>query len=486
MDYKSNVFFFKFLSKEKLKFPIVETGIIQNQCIEVLLANAEDGFIKAKFLRPLKVLTYFAQLTEINKLNQMLLSTDNSSLLYTYKQGKRLVHDISFIKDFVSKTHHKLGFDLVQKCIRHTDEKIHLAKVFYCSHNYETGFSIGDIQIFDQTLISNMIDVIRIILSAIEISLVKRVIKINLEFVKDFKGVLYLLNCKKLLVVEAKFTIGQTIRDSRELKGFIQMMLKKTRGEKYAKKFKTKKLEEKKNKEAEGYVFKKGQLRNLTSNIESPIRICTPDEESEEKVKFFKNELGKGRDFEKIRLSHSIQNLLSERKMKKNKNFSVSRILDEYLKGKKKSNRPRCKQFWEKIDGNLHLHKNFSTINLPKISKQSEQCDKTMFMELIFKTYFKNNLKETSSSQENSESLDKCQIFLNNLNVSKKKIPLTRHKGLKEKLEVSKSKSSMRHKSQYIFEDSLKDPYIEKLKSQRTINFQHEKKKVNPSYQRTN
>ena len=418
MEEKTNTSFFKFISNQRLKIPILETGIIHNDYIESLIVNDESGFIQRKPYKSLRLLSYLQQLSEENELKNRLVLFPNLKICYIYKRGERKVYEDTFIKEYLIKNKIKRSaFEIIQKCLYATEEKIYLLKVSYYANQYHTNFTTGKNQVTDPIAISSMIDMLKMIMSCIELLETKRIIQMKIEFIRDNNGILWLMNCSKCLLIEAKYTLNEHLITEAHLDSFIKKMRSKVTDDQQ--KFKKKVNKYYKmglNKDEEGgvessYTFTRGQLRNKSSNLGSPIRIKSPEFPEE----VFSTRRDTGRKISQILakskkfLFESLQSKLPKlisRIDSQNKKLVFSDAVNNYLKINKHAhseiplqnteNRAMSLQKSEKSLSEFHYNpiskrKSYQSVKslskLPKIN--NNLSDGGIFMELILKTYFK-------------------------------------------------------------------------------------------------
>ena len=448
MESKSSISFFQLLSHQSLIFPILETGIIRNDRIDILLSNDSQGYIKRKNPKPLEISRYLMQSVEENDLKNRLLKLNNTRIIYAYKKGERKIYDDTSVKDLISKGHQKPSFDMIQKCLPNGEDKIYSARVSYYSNKYQTSFTFGKSLITDQIAISSMIDMITMIMFSIESSEMKRVIQLHLEFLRDGVGALWFMNSTKCFLIEAKNTINEHILEERDLENFILAMAKKAKEKTMMKKIKISKDEVKKrNEDANSYIFKRGQLRNKSSNLESPIRITSPerlDEEEEHRKHSLKSKsqlMLKPKYLLYHLFEKKVASDVDENKPKKK--FSVYDVLNNYLEKKRKkraptkslskiSTEPEISQINENLLSDIIKEKTASTSRISQSSlvlpgilrKRQDQNERNTFMEVLFKTYFKEKdpqILEEDEARENTESSQKTYSeFLRKMSSTKK------------------------------------------------------------------
>ena len=226
MEEKSNLQFFKFLSTQQIRILIPETATFYHGEMELLLINDESCYIKRKKPKPISIIKYFSQLIEENHLKNKLLEVPCHKVCYTYKRNSKKLRDINFLKEIVSKNQKNLQFDMIQKYLPFSDEKLYTAKIFYHSNQFHTNFKIGNMNVTDQIVISRMIDMLTLIISCIERAETKRVLQLSIEFTKDNNGELYMISCSKCLLVEAKLTINEKFCSEADLEDFIRNTMK--------------------------------------------------------------------------------------------------------------------------------------------------------------------------------------------------------------------------------------------------------------------
>ena len=122
-----------------------------------------------------------------------------------------------------------------------------------------------------------MIDTVMIVMSSLEQAELKRVVQIQIEFIKDRENMLWVNNVPVCKLIEAKYTISHQLFSEKDIQ-LLQKSIPKTQTKKLSSnKTKNNKYYEIKqnNKESidKNYVFTRGQIRNNESFFDSPIRI---------------------------------------------------------------------------------------------------------------------------------------------------------------------------------------------------------------------
>lgn len=280
MEDISSVNFFKFLSTQKIRVLVVETGIVHSEFIEALIINDEHGYTKKKAIpKNFSLPIYLQKLLEENNLKNKILHEDNNKICYIYKKGVKKLYEELKVKEIISKFKPLSQTTLIQKYVSsiNESEKALTLRLHYLSNEYICEFICGKSIIKDPLTINSMIDTTTIIMSSLEQTENKRVVQLHAEYSKDREGALWLVNVAKCKLIEAKYTIEHPITSKEDLDTLQKIIPKTTKNALNPRLPKISKYYETKNNTKtvsnEKYVFKRGQIRNIDSNLDSPIRF---------------------------------------------------------------------------------------------------------------------------------------------------------------------------------------------------------------------
>ena len=295
MEEISYLGFFRFLLAQKMRILVLETGIILNDNIDILISNDEQGFVKKKNTKSISIQVYLQRLCEENDFKNKIQHNRNDKICYFYKKGQRKLLDDNKVKELFSKPKLTIAaVDMIQKyqCGLNEDEKIIKVKLSYINYEYHAEFYIGKYKLIDPIAMNSILDTITIIMMHLEQVETKRVIYLEIEYIKDRENNYWLISANNCKLIEAKYTINHPITSKYDIDQLERTIGKDLKMPPLAKKKNSKinKYYEIKPRPIEAkkpeYIFKRGQLRNNQSNLDSPIRIISPnidDEENEEK-----------------------------------------------------------------------------------------------------------------------------------------------------------------------------------------------------------
>lgn len=409
MDEKNEIEFFKILMKQEVQILILETGIITETNIGTVIFTDESGVVKSKHLKNLMIEGYLMKVLEENDVRCRVLGIHNPKLVMFSKQGKKKLYCESEVKELINKKKTPISANLIQKLSSSliVEEKFITAKMLYVRKEFFVSFSVENLQTNDPILTSHMLDLINLIVSALENSELKRVIHLELEFIKDNLSVIWLAGCIKCVLIEPCYLLKNplnTEEDILKLKKFVPRAGPK----KNPPKFLIKKVGSKEPSEfSKHYVFKKGQLRNLESRLNSAIKYTTDDPENlhtksfpeihinkllpelnpprllhhseSEGLKFAVNNMNKHHLFTYDNLSKDI--------VDSSKSFSKEEVR---AKGRKKFTEvPKKLSLIEHARKSTYIKTPTSMKTLPKLKKTPDYGN--YFMELVLNTYCKKN-----------------------------------------------------------------------------------------------
>lgn len=412
MEDYSYVNFFKFISSQKTRIPIVETGIVQGDLIESLLCSDEYGSIKKKNPnKPIPLITYLQKILEENELRNKLHNEKHEKVCYFYKKGQKKLYDISKVKELVIRPRLNLHIDFIQKYIPtfNNSDKVLVQKMSYIQNEYKAESLYGKSYIKDPIIINQMIDIATIIMHLMEQIELKRVLQLHIEYIKDRSGALWICNMPKCLLIEAKLTIVHTINTENDIETLSKTIPKSsvkpiafTQGRKKENKYYEVKRPLKQTTE-ESYTFRRGQLRNNNSNLDSPIRIRSLEPDLPI-TPANSHSPARGSDIKTLCWGKFLQNISSESfnetKAKNDDGHMVNEVFKNFMKFRHRPPResilerrntmrsPADAKKTTKPKRKTHFaHPNKSLPKLVKLPKQATYAKG--FIELVMKTYCK-------------------------------------------------------------------------------------------------
>ena len=409
MDEKNEIEFFKILANQEVQLPVLETGIITETGIGTVVFTDETGMVKSKHFKNLMIEGYLTKVLEETEVKCRVLGMHNPKLVMFSKQGKKKLYTESEIRELITKKKTPISANLAQKLssLLFVEEKFITAKVLYIRKEFLISFSVENLQENDPILTSHMLDLINLIVSALETSELKRVIHLELDFIKDNSSAIWLSGCIKCVLVEPCYLLKNplnTEEDVVKLKKFVP----KAAPKRTPSRFLIKKVGSKEASEfSKLYVFKKGQLRNLESRLNSPIKYTTEDPENfrtgslpEIHINKLLPDLAPPRflhhsESEGLNLpvntinKHHLFNFENTTKeiMDTSKSFTKEEIRANARK--KLTEMPKKLSFMSHARKNTSVKTPTSMKSLPKLKKAPEYG--SYFMELVLNTYCKKN-----------------------------------------------------------------------------------------------
>lgn len=282
MEEKFQADFFRFLSTQKIRFDVLETALISNNNLECILMTDESGLISKKAAKFLTSAQYLQKILDESQAKNKCSHASNKKLCILYSNGKKQIFTEFKLKEFLLHKANSNTVDCIQRVSAYVDvDKIYKAKAVYLNKNYSTSFVQGAAAINDSLTITKMMDIMILLVRALENSEVKRIVHFELDFIKNYDGGLLLMGCAKCLLVEAYYTLIQPIKAEDDIdllaKNIPKLANRLRQPTKKIQKNKYYKIPAKNEKEEnQRYTFSRGQLRNSESNLNSPIRFTSP------------------------------------------------------------------------------------------------------------------------------------------------------------------------------------------------------------------
>lgn len=500
MEDFSYVNFFKLISLQKARIPLVETGVVQNDFIETLVCSDEFGYVKKKNPnKAVPVLGYLQKIMEENELRNRLHCEKNDKVCYFYKKGVKKTCDESKVKEILLHPRLNLNIDMLQKYVPtfNDSDKPFILKLSYVKNEYKADCSYNKSHIKDPIALNQMLDIATIVMHLMEQILLKRIIQLNIEYTKDRGGLLWISSVPKCLLIEAKLTISHPIHTESDIEALSKTIPKssiKTPVTAQVRKRENKYYEVKrplKQVEEENYVFKRGQLRNNRSNLDSPIRIMSvepeasgtpttsqsPSDDGDNKSDcwggFYQNSnqdgfLGiKGKSFEGNMIGEVFKNFVKFRNKPPRKSILERRNTMKIPADAKKAQKPKRKTHF--------AYPNKSLPKLVKLPKQSVYAKN--FIELVMKTYCK-NVKKTDKKLSShlpeefgmgtSLTSEEFSKFLSTVDVIKEDYSKNRYSSKQNIEELGNSKSTT----------PIEEYKIKKIDTQNVKNILEKRKKI--------
>lgn len=269
--------FFKFLILQKIQVPVVETALVQSDFVDCVLSTDEQGFLrKRQFPKPVPVLSYLQKLMEEFEWKSRMHCEKNQKICYFYKKSKKTVVLDSKIKEILGRNGCILNIDLVQKYVEpiSSTEKPLVLRLNYLDHQYKAELMYNKVRLNDPIILNMSLDIAIILIHSFEVAQCKRVIQMEIEYVKETPSKIWLSNVQKCVLVEAKYTLNFPLHKPEDHESLIKSLpktLKQTKSVKTLRDLKLPIISQSRDKGQ--YIFRKGQLRNAESNVDSPIRI---------------------------------------------------------------------------------------------------------------------------------------------------------------------------------------------------------------------
>jgi hypothetical protein len=220
MDEKLYLEFFDAICTLDIKIQVIETAIIQKGVVEALIRNDHLGYIKKTAVHgAFSIHLYFKKLLEEKKNQNKGSKLINNQACYIYKKNTRKIYDKLKIKKILARQKLNKRISLIQKYIPNAyDDKLITAKVVYTNNEYIPDISLGGIKINDPELVNCIIVHIKTIISGLQTIEVKRVVSIELEFLKDNHGDLWLVYCNNYTLSDFQYAIPRGLKsDERNL-----------------------------------------------------------------------------------------------------------------------------------------------------------------------------------------------------------------------------------------------------------------------------
>lgn len=420
MEEKSQVDFFKFISTLKIHLNLLETALVSYNNLDYILVTDESRFIKKKPAKYFTAIQYLQKIIEENEAKSKYSSQSNPKLCILYRNGTKQLCSESKLKEYVTQRSVFRSVDCIQKLSNYIDaEKVYKAKAVYMNKTYTTSFTLGKAAISDPLTVSNMMDVMTVLVGSLENAEIKRVVQIELDFIKNYDGSLWLMGCNKCLLVEACYTLIQPIKAEEDI-GLLAKNIpriakirppakKSSKSKYYLIPSRDPKEENKK------YTFLRGQLRNTASNLNTPIRFTTPplDEVSDhltntQPLKF--NSEFKNKKLKSVSQIDFVSSPTSEPSSTSTQSFKtiikrpISNLIESYLDNSKNSSGEKSRTKKETVKKLTETPKSLS--NNDRVKERSHLTLKTLpklnpippkqtygknFIELVLKTYYKDH-----------------------------------------------------------------------------------------------
>lgn len=276
MEDKGFLWLCRVLSSARSRTQVLETVFFRAGTVDSWVITDTTGCVKRKNGGEEEdVTTYAGALTYfLARLRLQRGAPSSVPLCFTFWKGLRNVLDSVQAEDFLTKRDSSaLRCAFIQEYKEPRGKRTYVYRTKYAQGTGYTSELTQNMPGMQEKVTNSRIrhkvrDVQQVILAAIERVKTKRVLELELEFLQDQEGTLWLMGCLKCRIA------APHLCSSKELPAIRS----DDRGSE--KLFKERAALNAKLNEAK-YIFKKGQLRNQISNLNSPLRILSPDSSPE-------------------------------------------------------------------------------------------------------------------------------------------------------------------------------------------------------------
>lgn len=276
MEDKNFQWLCRLLATGKVRLNVLETLFFHGDELEFWCHTVSGGTVRKRaagedgVMAMADGLVYFLQ-----KAKSSMRKTGTNAACYNVWKGARSVVDASTCEDMVARreTFARCSFLQEYRDLRSPRRCTYAFRSLY-SHGrgYSTAaYRTKDTQRERETstrLIHKMRDYCQVVFSTVEHMKLKRVMDLEMEFMQDEDGDLWLMDCSKCRIAVPALC-QQTIPAHVESQSSRRLAVFKQKTKNYEKDGERTLFEGK-------YVFRRGQLRNQNSNLNSPIKINTP------------------------------------------------------------------------------------------------------------------------------------------------------------------------------------------------------------------
>jgi len=274
MEEKGFLWLSRVLATARSRVKVLETVFFRSAAIDFWVHTDFAGCIKRKNAGEEEDVSSYAEALSyfLTRLRLQGKSSGAVPLCYTVWKGARSVLDSAQAEEFLTRRDSSaLRCAYIQEFKEPRGHRLFI----YCT-KYTPGLgyvsSLGQLAQGVSEKLANsrarhkLRDVQTVILTAIERVKTKRVVELELEYLQDEEGLFWLMGCSKCRVAAPNLCTD----------------LASTRSTEAGSDRKSRQATVPKPVLAEGkFVFRKGQLRNQVSNLNSPLRIISPDSSPE-------------------------------------------------------------------------------------------------------------------------------------------------------------------------------------------------------------
>lgn len=364
----------KALAYRKVRVKVLETYIVHKGIIEAKVYTDNLGCVKNKKYLASEQKTTSEKLSQINDQHtKSIRNLGEKVAIIDHRNGRSFLNSQA-IQDYIQKSIGMPSILSIQKMVPHLDDQhgIYNLKVYYINHEYITEFFVVKEntrkKLKNKAYYQELKDIGIVILTTIEEVEMKRVVHLDLEFIRDERGIFWFLNSKQIKMIEPSACILREFETVKEIDDLVLQNIKNNTFVHTEDEISERLLESK-------YVIKRGQLRNKGSKLSSPIRVRSPRDSSEDELTSEPNKYIWSKLQQTIKAKLLAVAVLSTMATKKKK----SRI------GKRRNTN----------QSNFMLNKFIRSSMGPETieNSQVESTVNSNFLELASKTMIKNRLK---------------------------------------------------------------------------------------------
>lgn len=284
MEEKNFLWLAKLLAAGKAQLNCLETIFLSGEVVDIWVFTDEVGVVRKRCASEEGVYNCTDALDFLlNRLKSTAVTklSPSSPVCYSVWKTTRTLIDVTQTEEAVLKRDALTRCSCLQE-FKPTRSPRVTSYIYHAVYTNNHGYSTAAFRVVDKhreketnvRVLHKMRDVLQVVLEAVERVKLMRVMEVELEVMQDETGALWLVACEKCKVAvpaycRAKKSITLEIPEaSRRIKNLL--VKKKT------------KIYEKDDDSTQAtlrehkYVFKRGQLRNQHSNLNSPIRIHSP------------------------------------------------------------------------------------------------------------------------------------------------------------------------------------------------------------------
>ncbi|CAG9322597.1 unnamed protein product [Blepharisma stoltei] len=380
METRGYKWLLKALAWKKTQLKVLETYLVRQGIVEAKIYTDSLGRVKSKKNIASGHLTISDAMNDFLSQHTQLIRTSGETLAIVYHRNGRLFLSRQSVMDFIQKPNGTPSVFAVQKMEPHLDDQygIYSLRIFYLNHQYDTEFTIikekSRKKVKDKVSFQQIKDIGIVILRTIEEIERKRLLSLDLEFIKDENGNFWLAFCSDCKVIDPEICLT---KDFSSLKDIEESTISKNYSNNFTSADETQeKIPENK------YVLKRGQLRNVDSKLSSPIRVVSPRDSSDEEVQASPKKV----------VWSKFQQTLKAKILA----AAVITNLAKKVRQKTKAITSRRKKYINKTDHSIFNKIIKSSINETQETSQDELTVNSNFLELASKTQIKSRYKGLS------------------------------------------------------------------------------------------